>query len=144
MSLPLLGCLSNIFLCFNVSTWLSNCQINFKPIFYKRYLNDTFILFNHPSHTPLFLQYMNNQHPNIKFTMEKEHNPKLSFFEVLFDCGINKFNTSVYRKSTFSGKGLSFFSHCSVKFEINCIEALLYRAYSIFSTNMFLERESNF
>ena len=37
-------------------------------VFYKRYLDDTFILFNHPSHGPLFLQYMNNQHPNGKRT----------------------------------------------------------------------------
>ena len=36
--------------------------------------------------------------------------------------------TSVYRKLTFFGQGLSFFSHCSVKFKINCIEALLHRA----------------
>ena len=144
MGLSLSGCLSNIFLCFNASIWLSNCQINFKPVFFKRYLDDAFILFSHPSHAPLFLQYMNNQHPNIKFTIEKEHNRKLPFFEVLFDCGNNKFNTSVYRKPTFSGHDLSFFSHCSVKFKINCIKVLLYRAYSICSTNMSLERESNF
>ena len=28
MGLPLSGCLSNIFLCFNESIWLSNCPIN--------------------------------------------------------------------------------------------------------------------
>ena len=98
MGLPLSGFLSNIFLCFNESIWLSNCPINFKPVFYKRYLDDTFILFNHPSHAPLFLQYMNNQHPNIKFTMENEHNRKLPFLDVLSDRRNNKFNTSVYRK----------------------------------------------
>ena len=144
MGLPLSGCLSNIFLCFNESIWLSNCPINFKPVFYKRYLDDTFILFHHPSHAPLFLQYMNNQHPNITFTMENEHNRKLPFLDVLVDRGDNKFNTSVYRKPTFSGQGLSFFSHCSVKFKINCIKALLHRAYNICSTYMSLDREFNF
>ena len=96
-------------------------------------MDDTFILFNHPSHAPLFLQYMNNQHPDIKFTMENEHNQKLSFLDVLVDRVNNKFDTSVYRQPTCSGQDLSFFSHCSVKFKINCIKALLHRAYNICS-----------
>ena len=128
----------------NLFNWLSNCPINFKPVFYTRYLDDIFILFHHPSHAPLFLQYMNNQHPNIKFTMENEHNRKMSFLDVLVDRRNNKFNTSVYRKPTFSGQGLSFFSHCSFKFKINCIKALLHRAYNICSTYMSLDREFNF
>ena len=74
---------------------------------------------------------MNNQHPNIKFTLENEPNRKLPILDVLVDRGKNKFNTSVYRKPTFSGQGLSFFSHCSVKFKINCIKALLHSPYNI-------------
>ena len=87
---------------------------------------------------------MNNQHPDIKFTMENEHNQKLSFLDVLVDRVNNKFDTSVYRQPTCSGQGLSFFSHCSVKFKINCIKALLHRAYNICSNYMFLDEEFNF
>ena len=67
------------------------------------------MLVHHPSHALLFLQYMNNQHPNVKFTMENEHNRKLPFLDVLVDRDNNKFNTSVYRKPTFSGQGLDQF-----------------------------------
>ena len=76
--------------------------------------------------------------------MENEHNGKLPVLDVLVDRVNNKFNTSVYRKPTFSGQGLSFFCHCSVKFKINCIKALLNRAYNICSTYMSLDREFNF
>ena len=37
--------LANIFLCYHESNWLKNCLKDFKPVYYKRYVNAQFVLF---------------------------------------------------------------------------------------------------
>ena len=41
---------ANIFMCFNEKFWLDECPDEFKPVFYRRYIDDTFVLFRHQSH----------------------------------------------------------------------------------------------
>ena len=53
--------------------------------------------------------------------MEVEQNNKIPFLDVLISRDNNKFNNTVYRKPTFSGMGLSYFSHCVQKFKLNSI-----------------------
>ena len=50
-----------------------------------------------------FKNYLSKQHKNIKFMSEIEENGSLSFPDVTITPENNKFLTSVYRKSTFSG-----------------------------------------
>ena len=40
--------LANIFLCYHESNWLKDYPKDFKPVYYKRYVDDIFILFNKP------------------------------------------------------------------------------------------------
>ena len=108
MGLPQSPIFADIFLSFHEEIWLSNCPIEFKPIFYRRYVDDTFILFSDKSHAPKFLNYINRQHDNINFTMETESTNSLSFLDVLVSRQNNEFVTSVFRKSSFSGLGISF------------------------------------
>ena len=65
MGQPLGPTFANIFMCFHEKKWLEECQDDFRPVLYKRYIDDTFILFKDKSHAPLFLNYLNNQHRNI-------------------------------------------------------------------------------
>ena len=76
--------------------------------------------------------------------METEQNQKLTFLDVLITRSNNKFHTSVYRKPTFSGQGLSFFSFCNFRFKLNSIKTLLHRAYTICSSYISLDSEFNF
>ena len=87
---------------------------------------------------------MNNRHANIKFTMELEKERKLPFLDLLVERENDKLLSSVYRKPTFSGLGISFFSYCSHKFKINAIRTLLYRAYHLSSTYDYFHREIDF
>ena len=64
--------------------WLSNCPSNFKPVFYRRYVDDTFVLLTDKSHAAQFSNYINRQQDNINFTMETESNNSLSFLDVFF------------------------------------------------------------
>ena len=112
MGQPLSPTFANNFLCFYEEKWLSSPLPHFKPVFfYRRYIDDTFLVFKHSSHVPLFLNYLNNKHPNIKFTCETEIWNRLPFL----DCNIhrvnNTFETSVYRK-----KYLFWISHQQFQF----------------------------
>ena len=56
-------------------------------IYRRRYVDDTFCLFNNEQDALVFFDFLNSQHPNIKFTMEKESNKMLAFLDV---CISNK------------------------------------------------------
>ena len=107
MGLPLAPTFANIFLAHHEKNWLNDCPVNFTPFFYKRYMDDTFILFNDPSHAPLFLQYL--RHSNYNFTIEVETGGSLPFLDALISRDNNSFVSSVYRKPTFTGLGTFFF-----------------------------------
>ena len=124
---------ANLFLCHHETNWLDKCPLHFKPKFYRRYVDDTFILFSDPSHIPLFLNYLNSQHINIKFTCENEAENQPNFLDVTVHRKDNKFETSVYRKPTFTGLGLRYGSFVPKSYKINLISCLIHRDYEISS-----------
>ena len=136
MGNPLGPTLANAFLCHHEIKWLDNCPSDFKPIFYRRYVDDTFILFRDPSHVAKFLDYLNSQHGCIKFTVDIENNNQLNFLDVKITKTENSFQTSVFRKSTFSGLGLQFDSSIPHHFRTNIISCLIDRAFKICSTEL--------
>ena len=144
MGLPLGPTFSNIFMCHHEQQWLDDCPYDFKPVFYQRYIDDTFLLFRDRSHPALFLKYLNEKHENINFTMELENNGQLSFLDVCVSRSNNKFLSSIYRKQTFSGQGISYFSFCSFSFKVNAIKTLLHRAYNISSNYVNFHSEVEF
>lgn len=144
MGLPLSPSFANIFLCHYEELWLSNCPTAFKPAFYRRYIDDTFLLFHDKSHIKLFLNYMNCQHQSINFTCEIENNSCISFLDSLIHRNSKQFECSVYRKNSFSGLGTSFYSFCHFRFKINSIKTLLARAYGVCSNYSFLHKEFEF
>ena len=68
MGSPLGPFFANIFLDYHEKVWLTNCYLEFKPLFYRRYIDDCFMVFRSKNHVPLFLNYLNSQHANISFT----------------------------------------------------------------------------
>ena len=56
---PLGPTFANIFLCYHESNQLKDCSKDFKPVYYKRYVDDIFVLLNKPQHAQFFLEYMN-------------------------------------------------------------------------------------
>ena len=49
MGLPLGPTFANIFMCYHEKLWLRECPDHFKPVFYTRYVDDTFVLFRDES-----------------------------------------------------------------------------------------------
>ena len=72
---------ANILMSFSEKTWLHNCPFVIKPLLYRRYVDDCFLLFKSLNYVPLSLDYHNRQHPNISFTPELEKDDKLPFLE---------------------------------------------------------------
>ena len=56
--------LANIFLGHYEKLWPDNCPPEFKPVMYRRYVDDTFILCKRKEDAKKFLNYMNSQHTN--------------------------------------------------------------------------------
>ena len=108
MGSPLGPTMANVFMCHLEKLFLTNCPLEFKPSFYKRYMDDTFVLFRKPAHAQLFLSYINSFHSCIKFTMETEKDKKLEFLDVEVTSSGSHFMTSVYRKPTFTGLGQKY------------------------------------
>ena len=69
MGSPLGPTLANIFLCSHESNWLKDCPKDFKHVYYERYVDDIFVLFNKPEHEQFFLEYVNKKHNNMKFSI---------------------------------------------------------------------------
>ena len=66
---PLRPTLANIFVWYHESNWLKDCPKDFKHVYYERYVDDIFVLFNKPEHEQFFLEYVNKKHNNMKFSI---------------------------------------------------------------------------
>ena len=108
MGSPLAPVLANLFLGHYENIWLNKYQ---GPTvhFYRRYVDDTFCLFNTEHDAISFFDFINSQHPSITFTMEKETNKVLAFLDI---CINNKdpssLVTPVHRKGTSLDYSLTF------------------------------------
>ena len=109
MGSPLGPTMANISMCFLEQNFMVNCPANFKPILYRRYIDDTLVIFKDKDHATQFLDYLNKQHRNIEFTMDVENGGKLAFLDLTIEKCRSKLMFSVFRKPTFSGLGTSFF-----------------------------------
>ena len=137
--------MANIFLCHYEDIWLQNCPSKFKPIFYRRYIDDTFILFKNPRHIPKFRDYLNQQHPNIEFTSELETDCILNFMDISIKRNQNgSFTTSVFRKSTFTGLATNYLSSVPNIFKMNAVNTLIHRAHKICSSIVLFDKEMDF
>ena len=59
---------------FYKSKWLNEYHLN-KPEFYLEYADDILAAFDNEQDSLNFLDFLNNRHPNIKFTIEKQIKP---------------------------------------------------------------------
>ena len=132
MGSPLGPVLANIFMNSLETEFLESCPTVFKPMIYKRYVDDTFAAFSNSSQANAFLDFINSKHPNINFTMELENNNSLPFLDVLVSKN-DVVTTSVYRKKTFTGLGCSFYSYTPLKYKIGTVKALIHQGFKLCS-----------
>ena len=67
---------------YHEKNWLERCPLEYRPLYYRRYVHDIFVLFNSPGHLKRFHSYLNSYHLNISSTIENEKDNITSFLDV--------------------------------------------------------------
>ena len=141
MGSPLGPTLANIFLCYYERSWLEECPGEYRPLYFKRYVDDIFCLFQNDSHIECFHAYLNSRHPNMNFTFEVERSDCLPFLDVHVFRSEGQFMTSVYRKSSFSGVYTNFGSFIPELYKHNLVSTLLFRIVKLCCSVEQVQRE---
>ena len=100
--------------------------MNYDSMLYRRYVDDTFCLFNRRDDVDRFFRHTNGCHPNIKFTFEIEENNTLPFLDVLVKKESHCFSSNLYRKKTFTGLYTDFASLAPNNYKINLATVLIW------------------
>ena len=132
MGSPLGPTLANVFLCHH-KKWLNDCPNNFKPVFYKRYVDDVLVLLKKSEHVQLFVNYMTSKHKNISFSYETEKDGAMPFLDVNIFRENGKFATNVHRKETFSRVYTNFSSFIPLEYKFGLPYTLLHRCFNLVS-----------
>ena len=121
--------------------WLNKCPIKFKPSFYRRYVDDIFVLFESSESADSFREYMSSKHQNINFTVKNENVGSLSYLDVKICRKNGKFVTSVYGKPTFSGVFTNYKSFIPTYQKRGLLHTLFHRslAYVVISRHFILK-----
>ena len=106
---------ANIFLCHHEQKWLKDCPQEFRPAYYRRYVDDCFLVFNDRSHIDIFLTYLNGQHSKMRFTKEVESNGCISFLDLNLRRQNNTLQMSIFRNATLDWIGLDWIGLESTK-----------------------------
>ena len=125
--------LANVFKCHFKKIWLENCPTRLKPVLYRIYVDDTFLLFRATKHVEKSKKYLKKRHKNIAVTSEIEENYSLSFLDVKISREKNKNVTSVFRKHTVSGIFTNFESFIFKFYKCSLIDTLSYSRFSLCS-----------
>ena len=113
-------------------------------MFYRRYVDHMFLMFDKKDHVKKFLKYMNNRHCNIKFTVEEQQYNKISFLNISVTRVGNELQMSFFCKKTFSSVYVNFNSHLPNTYKKGLTDSLLYHAYNICSNYFSFHEEINY
>ena len=89
MGSPLAPVLANNFMGFHKSKCLNGYNLS-KPNFNVRKVDDILAVFGNKQDSLIFLIFLNNRHPNIKFTIQKQNNHSIAFLMYSFQVSITK------------------------------------------------------
>ena len=142
MGSPLGPVPANIFTChFEEKRITQNSAL---PTIWFRYVDDVFTLFKTKDSANQFLQFLNDCHNNIKFTIEFEENGQIPLLDTLLKrIDEQNFSTSVYRKKTFTGPYTKWDTFNPRKYKINLIRTLSFRCCRIWSSPLSLQSSLN-
>ena len=88
-------------------------------------MNDIICLFKSESDADNFFVFLNQLHPKMKFTIEKQTEDQLSFLYLLFTSNENNFLTSFYRKKHSIGLYTNYLSFTPFSYKIGLVKTLL-------------------
>ena len=120
--------LANIFVGYYEEKLFSQTQ---KLPTYLRYVDDTLAIFDHEAEADVFLTKLNCLPPSLRFTYKKDKEKRLPCLDVYVERTDIGYETSVYRKPTFTDQYLHWKSFSSLKRKICLVFTMVYRALMI-------------
>ena len=145
MGSPLSPILANLCLEFIEEYYIKLLPDNIKPVFWVRYVDDIFIIYQHDVEAfNSLLNEINNIVPTIKFTVEEEVNGQLPFLDVMVihNKQSNSFAFKVYRKPTNAENYIHYYSNHARHVKRNIVTNMFMRALKICDPS-YLEEEFN-
>ena len=132
MGSPLSPVLANIFMEHFEQIALANST--YVPKLWKRFVDDIFAIWSYgKEHLDTFLNYLNNIHPSIEFTIQHEDDKhSLSFLDIALTRNQDgTLNHAVFRKPTHTDRYLNYrsFHHPAIKSSV--CKTLVNRAYNV-------------
>jgi hypothetical protein len=118
MGNPLSPILANIFMCYFERKMQ---QSDLFPRVWVRYVDDVFAVVKSRKVKSLF-EFLNAQHPTIKFTMEEEIDGILAFLDVSVKRIDNKLDFKIYRKPKFTCRFITSDSFHSFQQKNGCLQ----------------------
>ena len=121
---------------FHVEKLLFNNYLKQEVNFWVRYIDDVFVTFDKVNpNVNNILVFLNNIHPNIKFTVEHEVNHSLHILDIdiKFIDGVIK--TSTYNKPTSTDLYTVWNSFCPLSNKLSTIRSLFNRSIKLSSDN---------
>ena len=131
MGSPLGPLMANAFLCKYEAVLESTHSM---PKFYRRYVDDTFTIFDSAEESDDFLSTLNSLHPALRFTVEPAHEGVLPFIGINIRNCQGTISTSIHRKETNKGLLLHHHSHCDNRYKKSLLRTMIIRAYRISSS----------
>lgn len=113
-------------------------------LWYKRYVDDTFLIIDKSTNIDNIAKILNSFHKDIQFTYDQEQNNELPFLDVLIRRNKDYFETSVYRKPTYTGLLLKWSSFVPKSYKISAISSMVHRAIHISSSFTLMHKEFDF
>jgi len=109
------------------------------PLYYKRYVDDTFAIFKTREEADQFFDQLNRAHSEIKFTMEREENNSLTFLDVTVIKTGTSLQTKWHMKGTNTGTYLNKTACSPNAHKVAAMRSLIYRAHKICSKPQYFE-----
>ena len=141
MGSPLGPSIANFFLG-HLEQYKLMSNASFNPKLYIRYVDDIFAVFDKDAQFEPFLDHINSQHPNIKFTVEKSID-SLPFLNTEIKIVGDSFESIIYRKASNTNVLLNFSSICPLSWKKGIIFGALNRAKIVCSNTVLLSQEIN-
>ena len=144
MGAPLAPVIADIFMTY-LETTLMDELIDLGVCEWYRYVDDTFVFINPDANVNDILSILNGFHPSMKFPYKVEKDDQLEFLEVKVIRIPDKhtFETTIYRKSTFTGVITNWNSYVPIEYKKASITTMIDRALRICSTYQLLSTEFN-
>lgn len=145
MGSPLSGLLADVYLNFYENTYLLNNNIYAnKIIFYSRYVDDTFIIFDGTlRQVDSFKNFLNGINKNIQFTIETEHENTINFLDLTLTRRMDTLKFNIYRKPTATSHTIHADSHHPYSQKMAAYNSLIHRLLTVPLDNNDFQAELN-